>query len=221
MDTTKYINPDSDGRFYGLSSMVKADCNDCEGCFQCCRGMGDSIVLDPYDMFQFRSGANLGLEQLMERGQISLGIYDGLILPHIQMSEEKDQCRFLNEKGRCSIHSYRPGICRLFPLGRNYEAGKMDYILLTHACEKKNRTKIKVEKWIGIADASRYHQYLIKWHDFKKVMAEQLKEAEEEQKRQLNMYLLNTFFVTETVQEAIFYQEFDAKIQRIKNAFGM
>ena len=39
----KYINPDSDGRFYELNSMVKVGCQDCEGCFKCCQGMGNSI----------------------------------------------------------------------------------------------------------------------------------------------------------------------------------
>jgi hypothetical protein len=116
----KYINPDSDGRFYELHSMVKADCNDCEGCFSCCRGMGDSIVLDPYDMFQLRAGLGLGLQELLEKGYIELGVFDGMIIPHIKMSESGNQCSFLSKEGRCTIHSYRPGICRLFPLGRNY-----------------------------------------------------------------------------------------------------
>jgi hypothetical protein len=34
----------SDGRLYELNDMVKADCQDCKGCFDCCTGMGDSVV---------------------------------------------------------------------------------------------------------------------------------------------------------------------------------
>ena len=37
----------SDGNLYTANDMVKADCQDCKGCSACCRGMGDSIVLDP------------------------------------------------------------------------------------------------------------------------------------------------------------------------------
>ncbi|MBD8992317.1 MAG: YkgJ family cysteine cluster protein, partial [Blautia sp.] len=37
----------SDGRLYELNDMVKADCQDCAGCHDCCEGMGDSVVLDP------------------------------------------------------------------------------------------------------------------------------------------------------------------------------
>lgn len=30
----------SDGKLYGPNDLVKADCGDCHGCFDCCRGMG-------------------------------------------------------------------------------------------------------------------------------------------------------------------------------------
>ena len=35
----------SDGHLYKANDMVKADCGGCEGCSQCCRGMGRSIIL--------------------------------------------------------------------------------------------------------------------------------------------------------------------------------
>ncbi len=40
----------SDGKLYDSNDMVKADCHDCEGCCDCCQGMGDSVILDPYDV---------------------------------------------------------------------------------------------------------------------------------------------------------------------------
>ncbi len=42
----------SDGRLYGENDMVKADCHGCKGCSKCCHGMGESIVLDPYDIYR-------------------------------------------------------------------------------------------------------------------------------------------------------------------------
>ena len=44
------LNEISDGRLYTANDMVKADCMGCQGCASCCQGMGDSIVLDPYDI---------------------------------------------------------------------------------------------------------------------------------------------------------------------------
>lgn len=46
------LNEISDGRLYTANDMVKADCMGCQGCSSCCQGMGDSIVLDPYDMYR-------------------------------------------------------------------------------------------------------------------------------------------------------------------------
>ena len=46
----------SDGRLYELNDMVKADCQDCAGCHDCCEGMGDSVVLDPMDVYRLSQG---------------------------------------------------------------------------------------------------------------------------------------------------------------------
>ena len=52
---------------------------------------------------------------------IELQVVDSVILPDPRMDGEKEQCVFLNEQGRCRIHAMRPGLCRVFPLGRIYE----------------------------------------------------------------------------------------------------
>ena len=56
----------SDGRFYGLRDMVKAGCGDCQGCCDCCRDMGSSILLDPYDLFRLTTGLNRSFDQLLD-----------------------------------------------------------------------------------------------------------------------------------------------------------
>ena len=48
------LNEISDGRLYSSGDMVKADCHDCAGCSACCRGMGDSIKLDPMDIWRLK-----------------------------------------------------------------------------------------------------------------------------------------------------------------------
>ena len=131
----------SDGRLYELNDMVKADCHDCEGCCDCCQGMGDSVLLDPYDVYRLSAGLQKSAEQLLQE-YLELGVTDGNILPHLRMTGVKEQCIFLNSEGRCHIHSIRPGFCRLFPLGRFYENGSFKYILQIHECPKTNRSKI-------------------------------------------------------------------------------
>ena len=110
------MNEISDGKLYELNDLVKADCNDCKGCYACCQGMGQSIQLDPLDIYHLTTGLHTTFEQLLGSA-IELNVVDGVILPNLKMSEEKDACVFLNEEGRCGVHAFRPGICRLFPLG--------------------------------------------------------------------------------------------------------
>ena len=135
----------SDGKLYTANDMVKADCGGCEGCSACCRGMGESIVLDPLDIHRLCCGLGTDFNGLMV-DKIELNIVDCLILPNLKMAGEKEACSFLNKDGRCSIHGFRPGICRLFPLGRIYEDGSFKYFLQVHECPKPDKSKVKVKK---------------------------------------------------------------------------
>lgn len=205
-------------RFYDLNDLVRVDCHDCMGCSSCCREMGDSILLDPFDIFQLEKNGK-HLQELMADGTVALTVWEGMILPHLQMNETTGACSFLSREGRCGIHDYRPGMCRLFPLGRNFEDGKMNYFLLEHACENKNRSKIRVSKWMGIEPAESYHQFVLVWHDFRREMVDILSGAEQTQAKQLNLYLLNTFYLTPYDENADFYQQFECRVMRIREAF--
>ena len=105
----------SDGKRYRQSDMVKAGCNDCKGCSDCCRNMGRSIVLDPYDCFELCKNLKESFEKLLSYA-IELQVVDGIILPNLKMTGNEETCTFLNEEGRCRIHSFRPGFCRMFLL---------------------------------------------------------------------------------------------------------
>ena len=177
----------SDGKLYGLNDMVKLGCNGCEGCSACCRGMGASILLDPYDIFQLSLNLNTSFQALLEERQvIELNVVEGLILPNIKLTGALEQCPFLNEQGRCSIHAFRPGFCRLFPLGRYYEDGGFHYILQIHECTKENKTKIKIRKWIGYPNMSAYDRYVNEWHNFLLDMGNSI--TEEKRKHSICIY---------------------------------
>jgi Fe-S-cluster containining protein len=97
---------------------------------------------------------------------------DGIILPNLKMSEG---CAFL-KNGGCEIHAHRPGICRLFPLGRIYvgrtaEADKktateFKYFLQTKECPVKNKIEVRVSDWLGIDDLEKNEAFINKWHRF-------------------------------------------------------
>ena len=206
----------SDGKLYGLNDMVKADCQDCKGCCDCCTGMGDSVILDPLDVH--RLSVNLGKtpEKLMEK-ELVLGVSDGNILPHLSMEGKEEKCVFLNQEGRCSIHSFRPGFCRLFPLGRYYENGSFQYILQIHECKKQNR-----KKWIDTPDIKQYEQFVSDWHYFLLDIQEVLYKTEDSTLiKNLNMYVVSRFYLTPYDREKDFYEQFYERLKEGKSLLSL
>ena len=203
-------------RLYSANDMVKADCGGCKGCSQCCQGMGESVVLDPLDVYRLKNGLNQNFAELMEFC-LELNMVDGLVLPNLRMTGEQEQCCFLNEEGRCSIHSVRPGVCRLFPLGRIYENGSFKYFLQSQECPKANKSKIKVSKWMDTPDLKKYEEFVTMWHYFL-VEAQELMEHQKDEKldRDLTTYILNHFYVNPYPTGKDFYEEFSERYQVTK-----
>lgn len=211
----------SDGRLYGLNDMVKADCQDCKGCSACCRGMGNSITLDPLDVDRLSKGLHLSVEELLET-KLELNTVDGNILPNLKMSGKEESCIFLSDEGRCTIHPIRPGICRLFPLGRYYQNDSFQYFLQIHECKKTNRSKIKVYKWIDTPDLKKNQKYISDWHYFLKDTQRVIKESDDLQMiRNLNVYILNRFYVKEYSPDRDFYEQFYERLQEAKDLLAL
>ena len=207
----------SDGRLYTENDMVKAGCNQCQGCFSCCQGMGDSIILDPLDVCRLTRGLGCDFQALLD-AHLELGVVDGIILPHLKMAGTEEKCSFLNEEGRCNIHSFRPGICRLFPLGRYYENGSFSYFLQENECKKTNRTKVKVSKWVDTPDIGRNREFVTAWHYFLNKCEEMCANAEDEEFcRNLNLYILNLFFIRPYENLETFYEEFARRLRRAED----
>jgi hypothetical protein len=241
----------SDGKLYEWNDMVKVGCHDCAGCSECCRDMGQSILVDPYDVFQLTRNLGQSFEELLD-GPLELHVEDGLILPNLRMTEgttdnftqapfvpessgkQKEErrpfvpesagkqqearhipaCSFLNPQGRCSIHAFRPGICRLFPLGRNYTPEHLNYFLLVHECPAKNKTKMKVSKWLDCDRLRDYQQFLLEWHNLTKRVRAQVAEHIEDAgtSRQVTMQFLNLFYVKPYTGDD-FYTEFYERLR--------
>lgn len=208
------LNEISDGKIYNVNDMVRAACNDCAGCHACCEGMGDSIVLDPLDVWQLCRATGKSAQQLLD-DTIELGVVDGVILPHLRMEGQEERCPFLNQEGRCSIHPFRPGLCRVFPLGRIYEEKGIRYFLQREACQSPNRTKVKVGKWLDVPQQKKNEHFLLSWHAFRKAVEEKLSGMKDENaKKNLNLFILQQFYLT-PYEDEDFYGQFDARMQQI------
>ena len=221
----------SDGKFYLANDMVKAGCNDCAGCSLCCQGMGSSIILDPYDINSMEKGTGASFEELMQDKK-ELNVVDGIIQPNIKMQDktvgnsamnsrddrENTRCAFLSEEGRCSIHSFRPGFCRMFPLGRIYEEGNFHYFLQVHECPYPGKTKVKIKKWLGLPELPKYENYVRQWHYFLKDMQKIVKETQSDAViKNINMHLLQQFYIKPYGDD--FFLEFEQRMKEERSVF--
>ena len=211
----------SDGKLYTASDMVKADCLGCQGCSKCCHEMGDTILLDPYDIWRFQKGLGKDAQTLLAEGKIALRVVDSVIVPHLKMQPvnvmtQDEKCPFLDEQGWCTIHAYRPGLCRLFPLGRYYEGDGFKYFLQKSECDHP-KAKVKISKWLDVPDLPKYELYVLTWHRIQK-QAESLQQENQDESfgKNLNMFLLKTFFLTPYDVEADFYDQFERRLEQYR-----
>ena len=204
-------------RYYTGNDMARVGCHDCEGCSSCCQGMGDTVWLDPYDIWQLTNHLGLSFEELLQQA-LELHVEDGLILPNLKMHNDGNlACIFLNDKGRCNIHDFRPGYCRLFPLGRNYSERGLEYFLLEDACPAEGKTKVKVSKWLQIEKLPQYEAFLKDWHAITKRLRRIMGEFDLEGAREINMKFLQLFYLS-PYGETDFYGQIAGRIKTWREA---
>ena len=203
----------SDGRLYTSNDMAKLGCQECAGCSECCRIVGDSIVLDPYDVYCLSGYLGQNFEELLA-SKLSLGVVDGIVLPHLNIADDGSGCGFLDKAGRCSVHSVRPGICRLFPLGRIFNDGTFSYFLQVNECKKSNRTKVKISKWLDIPNLPQYERFVNDWHWHLKGLSEEAAVCEDaERLKQISMSVLQRFYLAAYDTERDFYEQFYERLR--------
>lgn len=209
----------TDGKFYNTNDLAKVFCDNCNGCHSCCENMGASIILDPLDVHRLTIGTNCTFEQLL-LDKIELNMVDGTILPNIKMNSE-NKCPFLDSNGRCSIHSYRSGLCRIFPLARVYENKDYKYILQINECKKEPKSKVKIKNWIDSGDINKNHDFICSWHYFLLAVQEKLTTESEANIKQITMFILNMFYLTPFRKDVDFYDIFNERLKNAKSALDI
>ena len=204
----------TDGKIYGPEDMVRIGCEECSGCSACCHEMGDSIWLDPSDAARLTLHLNKSFDALLGE-KIGLQVEDGIILPSLILKENTG-CVFLDGEERCSIHEFRPGLCRLFPLGRIYTEDKVQYVLLKNVCRKENgRSKMKLKAWLGIKDLEEYQSFLLCWYRFLKDAQAKAMAADEATRKNICMEILNGLYRTPYQPELPLYPQIKERIWNI------
>lgn len=119
-------------------------------------------------------------------------------------------------------HDFRPGFCRLFPLGRFYENGGFKYFLQIHECKKTSRSKIKVKKWIDTPNLRQYEKFVADWHYFLLDVQEVLYNATDAQLiKNLNLYVVNRFYMKTYEVGRDFYEQFEERLTEGKQLLSL
>ncbi len=205
----------SEGRFYSSNDMAKLGCIGCAGC---CRGMGNTVILDPADVCRLTENLGKTFDEMLS-DMVELQVADGVILPNLRMTEPEESCYFLSQENRCRIHSFRPGVCRLFPLGRYYQGDSFQYFVQKGECHHPARTKVKIHRWLEIPNLKKYEEFVRQWHRFLKKAQEIVSDTEDQEMvKNLNLYVLNRFYRTPYDPKRDFYEQFE---ERLKEAEGL
>ncbi len=209
----------SDGKLYDIQDTVKADTCGCNGCSDCCCDVGDLVVLTPFDIYEMVNYLGVGFDDLLE-DKIELRENNKILLPYLKMQDHNKKCSFLNKEGRCTIHSKRPNICRLFPLGRVYKDDSYKYFLQVGNCPKENLKDVKVSEWIGIENYDDNKKFILEWYKFIKALTFRLKFVRDEKElEEINQILLDSCYRINIKED--FYTAFLKYLPEIKNKLGI
>ena len=219
MRSINILDEISDGKLYDIEDMVKADTCGCDGCSDCCHDVGDLVVLTPFDVYEIISYLGVDFDELLG-DKIQLREDNKILLPYLKMQDKNKYCSFLNKEGRCMIHSKRPNICRMFPLGRVYKNDDFKYFLQIENCPKDNLEDVKVRDWLGIKNYYENKKFILEWHKFIKALTFRLKFMRDEKEiEEVNKIILDNFYRIKI--EGDFYNEFMKCLPEVKNRLGI
>ncbi len=133
----------------------------CSRAGTCC--FGKAVMLNPYELFMFSKE-----KQLTPREFRDLYCkFGGIRLRFDGESDSKGQlaCSQYVDNMGCSVHKGRPLACRLYPLGRQIQFDKADYIYqgdkfpcLTDCSEVLNLPKLSVGEYLKGQEAAPFEQ---------------------------------------------------------------
>ena len=137
----------------------------CNRCSKCCRERED-ILLTPLDLFKIAGYLKKSIQEVLEEYCETYEGRDSKIpIVRIKPREYRRTCPFARKEG-CLIHSVKPAVCALYPLGRmmtNEETNEFTYFLQPVPCGNKRQTQT-VRQWLDGFSILDEEAFNILWH---------------------------------------------------------
>ena len=136
----------------------------CNRCSKCCRERED-ILLTPLDLFKIAGYLKKSIQKVLEE---YCEMYEGrdskIPIVRIKPREYRRTCPFARKEG-CFIHSVKPAVCALYPLGRMIieETKEFTYFLQPVPCGNKRQTQT-VRQWLDGFSILDEEAFNILWH---------------------------------------------------------
>lgn len=135
----------------------------CNECGKCCRERED-ILLTPIDLFKMAKYLQMPIQSFISKYcEHYMGGDSHMPLVRIKPREYRRSCP-LNDKGRCLVHSVKPVVCALYPLGRmlNGETNEFTYFMQDVKCGNKRETRT-IREWLEQYNMLEEEAFTIEW----------------------------------------------------------
>jgi Fe-S-cluster containining protein len=160
----------------------------CTQCGECCTHR-DDIMLNPMDVFRMAKELKMEpYEFIVRYCTWYIGYNSRVPIVCLKPVGPSMRCPMLKDN-KCAVHSVKPAVCALFPLGRyikfdpgNYgkdavQKGKVKYLLQPIMCGDTSETHT-VREWLSSFDVTSEDEFFILWHQHVAEIGGTLKEFE-------------------------------------------
>lgn len=147
----------------------------CRECGGCCRRRSEPVLLTGIDVLNIARATQMPPAKVLEKYTVRhIGEHSNLPVLALREREYDGSCSLLR-KGRCSIQSQKPIVCRLFPLGRYYDpqTKTSGYFPNREYCGMDGGKTWSLEEWLTAFDIHRFDDDTRRWHEIIVRLAEQ------------------------------------------------
>ena len=135
----------------------------CTACGKCCKNRED-ILLSPYDLNRISKLLGIEMGQVIQDYCIWYpGESSMLPVVAMKMIDSEKRCPFLKNR-KCKIHTAKPTVCALFPLGRiGTEDAKTVRYMLQHTDCGVSDEEHTVREWLAGYDMENSEAWFLEW----------------------------------------------------------